>query len=287
MCARIQKVLNNNVLIILDEKDEETVAMGRGIGFQKKAGETVSYGRIEKTFVLSEEKLNTKLRKLLSVLPTEHFILSEKIIEHVKSVTGWQLSDNIYITLTDHISAAITRNKNQVPFENPLHWDIKYLYPEEYLLGMTALDSIQEETGIRFCDDEASYLALHFVNARINTDENMEFVHQVTKIIREITGIIKYHFHMEHPPESLEYYQFVNYIKSLSPQIIRGDSDFNDYPELLAAIPIYYSSVVPCMEKITAYLKSQYHYQANGEERFFISMSLSRINKRLDENQRR
>ncbi|MDU3076612.1 MAG: CAT RNA binding domain-containing protein, partial [Mixta calida] len=33
---KIAKVLNNNVVIVLDEQQREQVVMGRGLGFQKR-----------------------------------------------------------------------------------------------------------------------------------------------------------------------------------------------------------------------------------------------------------
>lgn len=34
---KIAKILNNNVVITLDDRQEETVVMGKGIGFKKEA----------------------------------------------------------------------------------------------------------------------------------------------------------------------------------------------------------------------------------------------------------
>lgn len=36
----IDKILNNNVVVIKDKNDQEKIVMGRGIAFQKKAGDT-------------------------------------------------------------------------------------------------------------------------------------------------------------------------------------------------------------------------------------------------------
>ena len=38
---RIEKVINNNVISALDDQGREIVAMGRGIGFQKKSGQEI------------------------------------------------------------------------------------------------------------------------------------------------------------------------------------------------------------------------------------------------------
>ncbi len=277
MEAQILKVVNNNVLIILDEKGDEAVAMGRGIGFKKKSGEVIPYDKIEKVFVLSEKELNNKLQQLISVLPAEHFMLSEKIIQCIKSVTNWSLSDNIYITLTDHISAAIYRHNQNIHLENALHWDIKHLYPEEYILGKKALDIIEAECGIQFPSDEASYIAMHLVNARLNTDGNMEFVHKVTKLIREITNIIRYHFHFEHALESGEYYQLINYIKTLAPQIFRQSTNKKSFLELFDVIQTHYAEIYPCVKKIQKHIETQYSYSLTGEEMLSISICISQL----------
>lgn len=36
---KIEKVLNNNVVVALDENGAETVLMGRGLGFGRRAGD--------------------------------------------------------------------------------------------------------------------------------------------------------------------------------------------------------------------------------------------------------
>lgn len=280
--TKIIKVINNNVLIILDKNGEESVAMGKGIGFQRKPGQLIEYSKIEKTFVLSGKDLNYKLQELVSVLPAKYFMLSENIIQFVKSSTSWKLSDNIYITLTDHIYSAVHRQKNSIYISNVLHWDVKHLYPEEFLFGQYTLKIIKQELGITFPEDEASYIALHFVNARINTDENMEFVHRVTKMIRDISSIVQFHFRLKHPLESSEYYQLVNYIKTLA-QKMKHTPESNDlYKELHEVTERIYSSVYPCTEKIKKHLWEKYNYLLTGEDVMSISMSLSQIRQTLE-----
>lgn len=283
MDAKIVRVINNNVLIILDKEGNETVVMGKGIGFRKKPGELIAYDRIEKTFALRQKEINSKFQQLVTVLPSEHIVLSEKIIRMVYSVTGWKMNDNIYITLTDHISGAIRRYEQNIVIENALHWDIRHLYPEEYLIAKRALDIIEDECKIRFADDEASYIALHFVNARINTDENMELVHQVTKIIREITSIIKYHFHIEQNLESEEDYQLINQIRILASQILQSTDDENKHEELYQVIKEYYSEIYPCAEKIKKYLSDQYSYVISGEEMLSLVLGISQFYSRYQE----
>lgn len=48
---RIERVINNNVISALDDQGREIVAMGRGIGFQKKSGQEIKAAQVEKIFI--------------------------------------------------------------------------------------------------------------------------------------------------------------------------------------------------------------------------------------------
>ena len=54
----INKVLNNNVVTIINQNSEEAVVMGRGIAFQKKKGDEIDESRVEKIFVLKNKGIN-------------------------------------------------------------------------------------------------------------------------------------------------------------------------------------------------------------------------------------
>ena len=47
---RVEKVLNNNLVISVLEQNREIILMGRGIGFGLKPGMEIDEGKIEKKF---------------------------------------------------------------------------------------------------------------------------------------------------------------------------------------------------------------------------------------------
>ena len=47
---RIKKVINNNILCVIDEKGHEMIVTGKGIGFKRKTGERVDETTIEKSY---------------------------------------------------------------------------------------------------------------------------------------------------------------------------------------------------------------------------------------------
>ena len=56
---QIEKILNNNVVQAMDN-DVEYIVMGKGLGFQKKVGETVDKEKIEKIFVLENPEIEAE-----------------------------------------------------------------------------------------------------------------------------------------------------------------------------------------------------------------------------------
>ena len=49
---KIDKILNNNVVISKNGFGEEVVCMGKGLAFQKKIGDEISPEAVQKEFVL-------------------------------------------------------------------------------------------------------------------------------------------------------------------------------------------------------------------------------------------
>ena len=66
---RIEKVLNNNVVLSRNEQGEEIVYMGRGLAFQKKIGDTINPDYVEKEFVLKDSAMAGQFQRCLKTSP--------------------------------------------------------------------------------------------------------------------------------------------------------------------------------------------------------------------------
>ena len=52
---KIKKKLNNNVAVVTDKTGNEIIVMGKGITYDKKAGDCVDVEQVEKQFVPSNK----------------------------------------------------------------------------------------------------------------------------------------------------------------------------------------------------------------------------------------
>ena len=76
-------------------------------------------------------------------------------------------------------------------FQNQLVWEIRRFYPEEYQVAKKSIAIVNDALNISLSEDEASFIALHIINAEINGKE-LQSVIEMTKLIKDICNIVQY-----------------------------------------------------------------------------------------------
>ncbi|MGO3448487.1 MAG: transcriptional antiterminator BglG [Kluyvera intermedia] len=272
----IAKVLNNNVVVVLDEHRREQVVMGRGLAFQKRVGDSLDEAKIEKIFALQSDELVGRLGELLSQIPLEVMTTCDRIIERARERLG-KLQESVYITLTDHCHFAIERQKNGVALRNVLLWEIKRLYPKEFTLGQEARALIAERLGVELAEDEAGFIALHLVTAQLNSE--MPEVMHVTRVMQEILQLVKYQLHLEYNEESLSYQRFVTHLKFFAQRMLTRTVVEDDDAELHSAVKDNYAKAWKCAETVALHLQNSYQRSLTTEEIMFLAIHIERVRK--------
>ena len=209
---KILKVINNNVVSSVDDREREIIVLGKGIGFQKSSGDDIQQDRIEKIFQLSTAA-NSQFEKLVEEIPYEYIKYTDEIVKEATEVLGRKLNRNIYITLTDHLHFAIERYRKNILFQNALLWEIKKFYSVEYTVGLHAVAIIKEKEGIELSADEAAFIALHIVNAEMDAGGGMAQTANAPEMLQDMLNIVRYTFHVSLDEESLSYERFVTHLK--------------------------------------------------------------------------
>lgn len=273
----IGKILNNNVVVTTNEKQEEQIVMGRGLAYQKKVGEAVDESKIDKIFILNDSASSTKLQELMVHIPMEYLQVGEEIVTFIKLRMGKKLNDLLYISLVDHIYSAITRSKEGIDVKNFLLWDIKRFYKSEYEMGLETLNIIEKNFGVRLKNDEAGFIALHIVNAELE-DDSVEDVYEITRIMQEITTIVKYEFKLEFDEDSVYYYRFITHLKFFGQRLVSGNTYKNDDgDELLEIVKSKYQNSFSCVQKITEFILKKYNYDLSDEEKVYLTIHIERV----------
>ncbi len=115
---RICRVIGNNYVLAHDDGGREIILRGLGIGFKKHPGDLVPARNVERIYAMRSPEHSSRLSKLLSDVPPEFLDVSTEIIETAEKQLGRRLSENVYITLTDHICfARLSKLLSDVPPE--------------------------------------------------------------------------------------------------------------------------------------------------------------------------
>ncbi|PQK84059.1 BglG family transcription antiterminator LicT [Pantoea ananatis] len=273
---KIAKIVNNNVVVVLDEHGREQVVMGRGLAFQKRVGEELDKQRVEKVFALQNDELVHRLGELLNQIPLEVMTTCDRIIERATECLG-KLQESLYITLTDHCYFAIERQKKGLAIKNVLLWDIKRLYPKEFALGQEARQIIARRLQTELDEDEAGFIALHLVTAQLNSE--MPEVMHVTRVMQEILQLVKYQLRLEYQEESLSYQRFVTHLKFFAQRMLTRTVVEDDDVSLHSAVKDNYAKAWKCAEKVSQYLQQNYQRELTTEEIVFLAIHIERVRK--------
>ncbi len=275
---RIKKVINNNILCVVDDRGGEMIVTGRGLGFKRKIGERVDPALFEKTYHMEGKAEQRKLRELVAQIPIEHLRLTQDLIEYIKSQISTPLNESLLITLADHISFAIKRREEGIEFTNPLQGAIMSYYPTEYHLGQHCLRVIREETRVDLNPSEAAFITLHIVNAELNT--SMSVMYDITKLIEGALEVVEYFYRKSFDRESLDFNRFVVHLRYFAQRLFQAaprqeeeyDADFQEM--IIRSCRQHYK----CAQCIGEYIEKAYQKEVSPEELIYLTIHLKRIN---------
>ena len=271
----IEKVINNNIISAYEKSGAEVIVMGRGIGFKKKQGEVVPADQISKIFRIKSRTLTEQFKELLANMPLERVRISDEIISHAKDHLKLKLNQSIYVTLTDHINFAIERVSQGIEPQNALLWEIKRFYPQEFQLGIYALELIHDRLGILLPEDEAGFIALHFVNAEYGTDirDAVKFPDQMQAIV----DIVERDLGILLDESSLHYERFMTHIKFLIQRIYRKELLSSEDRELSLLMQRKYPREYQCSVKVAEYIMQATGSRLSEEGIMYLSVHIRRV----------
>lgn len=277
---QIKKVINNNILCVVNDAGEEMIVTGKGLGYQRRPGDTIDPDRVEKFYHMENQEEQKKLRELCEQIPLEYLRLTEDLIQYIKGEIASPLNESLLITLADHISFAIQRHRDGLEFSNPLQDAIICYYPTEYRLGLRCLHTIRQRTGVELADGEAAFIALHIVNAELNT--SMSVMYDITQFIEDAIQVVEYFYQKTFDRESLDFSRFVTHLRYFAQRLFQEKS----LPDSSAEQDVLFQRMIArsckrhykCAQCIGDYVQNTYHKSLSNEELTYLTIHLKRIN---------
>lgn len=270
---KVIKKINNNVALALNDKKEEVIIVGKGVGFPKIPYDLTDRGIIETIYYTPK---NMKAFELLNGISEEAVALAEEIIHFGERFLDKKINSIIFLTLTDHIDSALERYNEALSINNPLQWEIKCLYPAEYHIGIEALKIIEKKSGIKLPLTEASLIALHFANAQMGSNELSETT-KVTSISGELINIVKYHFKIDFDEESINFIRFAIHVMYFVRRLVEGKTLQNENESFYEMFKEKYKDELACVDKIEKYIYKNYGFNCSNDEKLYLLLHIQRL----------
>lgn len=272
---KIKKILNQNAVLV-EANGEEKVAIGKGIGFNKKRNDTLFQREIERIFVLEAEG-QMKLQSLLNQIDESYLFAAEKIIDHAETILMEKLNEHVLIALTDHLAFSAENLKNGIIIRNKLLPEIEVLYPEEFQIAQWAVDYLVQTLGVAYTYDEAGYIAIHIHSARAGERNKHQSIREVT-IVSEIVRLVEQELsvNLRAKEMALNYTRLVNHLRLLLQRYHNQQYAALD-DEIVQMVKLKYPDSFEIAKKIRVLLLKTYQLSTTTEELGYLAIHIERL----------
>lgn len=274
---RVVKVLNNSLVLALDEKGQETILMGKGIGYQKSIGYQFQENEIEKVFILKDKEMSRNIIRLASETDSVYFELAKTVIDYAEEVFHMKLMDHIYLSFTDHLSFAAQRVRDGIVLRNFYTMEMKKFNPNEFQVGEYAVTLMNEQLGMEIPMDEAGNIAFHFINAQYQHPYNSQNL-MIAGTVNDLLDIVKYSFGISYQEDSTAYSRFVTHLRLFAQRLVSRKLLPEDKSDLLYdQIYAVCSEEFGCVEKIQIYVMDKFHQTLSNQENMYLALHIHRV----------
>lgn len=271
---RVSKILNNNLVLSKNEKNEEIIVKGLGIGFRAKRWDKIDESLIEKIFYPENHQNSIQIQQYLLSIPEEYLDFVQKFVDKVRErEPDLHLNNSIYLSLSDHIMGTVERFGNGICLKNVLLLDIQQLYKKEYEYGLNMVEEVNRTFHVQLPADEAGFIALHFVNAEEGQQNNDSY--QIAMIVNQVQEIVKTFFSDITFNESSLYYQrFLTHLKYFAQRYLHKELQYDEDENLFQIIQEQCREAYGCVKLIYLMMEEKYHYALSKEEMVYLSIHI-------------
>ncbi|MDM8156425.1 PRD domain-containing protein [Amedibacillus dolichus] len=272
---KIHKILNNNVVVVMDAECEKVV-MGRGLAFSARVGDEVRKDRIQKEFILSSQPDVNRTLQMLASIPIDYLQLADQILTKAQEELHLD-GDALFLSLSDHIRGVVERARDGVLLNNPLLPEIRRFYAREFALGMRAVAAINQQFHVTLNEDEAAFIAMHLLISKDGCGG--ELLYQQTEMIAQIANEVAVFSQQTYDESSMNYYRFISHLRLLTQRLLAGKKDGEDWDDsLLQVVRQKYRSAYQCAVHIRKFVYQRFGQELTWEELLYLTIHIHRLN---------
>lgn len=179
------------------------------------------------------------------------------------------------------MAGSVERYRKGLRLTNPILWDIKRIYPKEFKIGRYALDLLYNRYGIEMQEDEAAFLAYHFVTAELGDSSSQVPPDTMTALTGYVVDLIEQTFQITLDEEDWNYQRFLTHLKFFVSRVVKRQvyEDY-EYPELYEELKAKHPHVYQCVNRIADFVLIDFHYDISTEERVYLMIHIERVTRK-------
>ena len=155
---RIKKVLNSSVVLVEDDAHQESILLGKGIGYGQKPGNVIAQRQENQVFLPVDNARSRQIVELVNSLPVAILELAQEIVIDAQQRLKTPLGENLVFVLADHLNFALERIRTGMVITNRVFCVIKSFYPQEFEAGLHAVEQVRQRLGVELPEQESGWL---------------------------------------------------------------------------------------------------------------------------------
>jgi len=275
---KLLRKINNNAAVAQDKRGREMVVLGRGVGFHPMPYELTDLSVVYRTFY----DVDPQYYEMLSSLPEEALMAAADIAEQAEIALQAELNPNLPFTLADHIAFAQEREKQGIRLATPLHYDVQHLYPQEYELGLQAMETVRLRTGTALPRAEAVNIALHIVNAELEGSDLSSTLAAV-EVLDEVTVLVERELGIALDRESYNYARFAMHIQFLVRRLSSGKVMEQGSGKMLSELSAEYPATYRCAQAVAKEIEQRHGWHCSSDEVLYLMLHIYRVQNRQND----
>ena len=163
----------------------------------------------------------------------------------------------------------------------PLIYEVEQQYPREGKLGRYALKQIERRFAIQLDQNEASGIAMHFVNARFNAktkmDVSMLWQTRYDDVLEDTVSIVEDEIGIVINRSSFNFARYSSHLMYLLQRLGSGSILDSNMSDMYSALKADRPAIACCVDLIRQYFQDKWNLPLSEEEQLYLFMHINRI----------
>ncbi len=271
----IKRVYNNNVVLATEPDGTEVVLLGKGVGYQRKPGETIDSSASER-FVSELPYKATQVAELLTDASLEEAEVARAIVELGREDLNMKVGHSLLLPVLDHLCFAVRRAREGLQIDFPLRWEVAQIFPAETATGRRALALANERLGVRLQEEEWVAFALHFINHRW-AGGDLSNTMAMTDTIGRSFKLLEQEWGTPIDQNSMSSARFVTHIRYLFVRAMEDRQLANSEIDVMNAVRDRYPEATQAALKLARQIEESVKHELTHEEVAYLALHTARL----------